>query len=62
MEVHSDRMKRTRFDIYLPVPATKQMEPGTRPSPTPIQGNREKVLVVDDEKEVRNMLAKILHR
>ena len=62
MEVHSDGIKRTRFDVYLPVPATKQMEPGTRPSPTPIQGNREKVLVVDDEKEVRNMLAKILQQ
>jgi|GEM_PF-6917751 len=62
MEVHSDGMKRTRFDIYLPVPATKQMKPGTRPSPTPLQSNREKILVVDDEKEVRNMLVKILQQ
>lgn len=62
MEVHSDGMKRTRFAIYPPVPATKQMEPGTRPSPTPLQSNREKILVVDDEKEVRNMLVKILQQ
>ena len=38
------------------------MEPGTRPSPTPLQSNREKILVVDDEKEVRNMLVKILQQ
>ena len=62
MEVHSDGIKRTRFDVYLPVPETKQMEPGTRPSPTPLQGNREKVLGVDDEKEVRNMLVEILQQ
>ena len=62
MEVHSDGIKGTRFDVYLPVPATKQKEPGTRPSPTPLQGNREKVLVVDDEKEVRNMLVEILQQ
>ena len=62
MEVHSDGIKGTRFDVYLPVPATKQMEPDARPSPTPLQGNREKVLVVDDEKEVRNMLVEILQQ
>ncbi len=42
MEVHSDGIKGTRFDVYLPVPATKQMEPDAHPSPTPLQGNREK--------------------
>ncbi len=62
MEVHSDGIKGTRFDVYLPVPATKQMEPEAHPSPTPLQGNREKVLVVDDEKEVRNMLVEILQQ
>ena len=62
MEVHSDGIKGTRFDVYLPVPANKQMEPEAHPSPTPLQGNREKVLVVDDEKEVRNMLVEILQQ
>ena len=62
MEVHSGGVKGTRFDVYLPVPADKQMEPDTRPSPTPLQGNREKVLVVGDEKEVRKMLVKILQQ
>ena len=62
MEVQSDGIKGTRFDVYLPVPAAKQMEPVTGPSTTPLQGNREKVLVVDDEKEVRNMLVEILQQ
>ena len=54
--------KGTRFDVYLPVPTTKQMEPGAHPSPTLFRGNREKVLVVDDEKEVRKMPLEILQQ
>ena len=61
MEVHSDGIKGTRFDVYLPVPATKQMEPDAHPSPLHFKATVKKVLIVDDEEKC-NMLVEILQQ
>lgn len=60
IKVYSEPGRGTRFHVYLPM--IEEMEPQSYGTTPQIPGGKEKILVVDDEEEITNMLARQLER
>jgi len=60
INVISERGDGTTFHIYLPVVAEKPVSPGITHQKEPVKGGREKIMVVDDEEKIVDIINEIL--
>lgn len=62
LSLSSDGSTGTTFTIRLPVDLKETPVPAHAPRPTPARGNGETILIAEDERPVRTILARILRR
>jgi PAS domain S-box-containing protein len=62
IQVHSQPGRGTQFKVYLPASETTEAQPASQANQPLPQGGGELVLVVDDEKSVRQVTRKLLER
>jgi PAS domain S-box-containing protein len=62
VEVESTVGKGTTFRIYIPYVAEERVETGKPAAPIPIRGGTEIILVVEDEKPVRELVTRVLEK
>jgi PAS domain S-box-containing protein len=62
VEVESVVGKGTTFRIYIPYAGEKQVEAEKNAAQVPIRGGTETILLVEDEKPVRELVARVLER
>ena len=62
IQVHSQPGRGTQFKVYLPASETAETQPASQANQSLPQGGGELVLVVDDEKSVRQVTWRLLER
>jgi CheY-like chemotaxis protein len=62
IQVHSQPGRGTQFKVYLPASETAETQPASQANQSLPQGGGELVLVVDDEKSVRQVTRRLLER